>query len=184
MKAAVPSSAVSPPFTLSRKSATTGKTRLASWFQTPVSVIARVTSAERKPQARSIPQEPAIPTAAPPGAMIESAVDACVTTNACRKRRPGQRHHPGRREGGEVEHRRRDQDDPHSQVRVCDDGPDIPVVRDLRQEEGEGADHDRSADTGERVALASRPASSCAAPALRRGFRRCSCRHATASVGR
>ena len=62
---------------------------MASWFQTPVSVIARVTSAVRKPQARSIPQEPAIPTAAPPGAMIESAVDACVIANAWRKRRPG-----------------------------------------------------------------------------------------------
>src|SRR5436189_61110 len=42
-----------------------------------------------KPQARRTPKEPAIPAAMPPGTTIESAVDACVTTNACTNERPG-----------------------------------------------------------------------------------------------
>ena len=89
MNAAVPRSAVSPPFAFSRKSATTGKTRFASWFQTPVSVIARVTARVGYPQPRSIPHDPAIPTAAPPGATMESAVEACVISRAFRNPRPG-----------------------------------------------------------------------------------------------
>ena len=46
----------------------TGSRRFASWFQIPVSVTARATSVEPKPQMRRRPYEPAIPTSPPPGA--------------------------------------------------------------------------------------------------------------------
>ena len=61
-----------------------GNARFANWFQTPVTATARVVGAAPKPQARSIVYEPAIPTAAPAGVTIESAVDACVMTRAWR----------------------------------------------------------------------------------------------------
>jgi hypothetical protein len=41
------------------------------------------------PQLRRIPYVPAIPTAAPAGTTIESAVETWVKANADRKRRPG-----------------------------------------------------------------------------------------------
>ena len=78
-----------PPWTVRSASAITGKPRIANWFQTPVTATASVTALDLKPQRRSIPKDIAIPTAGPPGATTVSAVDACVTTNACRKRSPG-----------------------------------------------------------------------------------------------
>ena len=53
----------------SMSTATTGNTRFASWFHTPVSATARATGPDSKPQARRRPYEPAIPTIPPPGAM-------------------------------------------------------------------------------------------------------------------
>src|SRR5262245_7005888 len=66
-----------------------GKPKMTSWFQTPVTVTASVTGRPLKPQARNIANDTAIPGAKPPGAMYVDAVDACVTTNACRNLRPG-----------------------------------------------------------------------------------------------
>ncbi len=62
---------------------------MTSWFQTPVTVTARATGGPLKPQARSMSADTAMPGAKPPGATYVDAVDACVTTNAWRKRRPG-----------------------------------------------------------------------------------------------
>ena len=59
-----------------------GKPRIASWFQTPISVTASATAPPSKCQARSIAKETAMPGAAPPGATYVEAVDACVMTNA------------------------------------------------------------------------------------------------------
>ena len=77
----------------------------------PVTATASPTGAAAKPQERSIVNEPAMPTAAPAGATIESAVDAWLITNAWRKRSPGKRCHPRRRERHEVEHRRDGEDE-------------------------------------------------------------------------
>ena len=56
-----------------------GKPRITNWFQTLGSTTARPTGRPLNPQARSIANEVPIPTAAPPGATEESAVDASVT---------------------------------------------------------------------------------------------------------
>ena len=66
-----------------------GYERFAAWFQRLTTVTARAISRPEKPQRRSTPYEPAIPTAAPPGTTIESAVEACVRAKAERKSRPG-----------------------------------------------------------------------------------------------
>src|SRR5262249_21257057 len=66
-----------------------GKVRFRNWFQRPVSVIARATLFDEKPQARRMPYDPATPAATPPGMTIERAVEACVTMNACRYASPG-----------------------------------------------------------------------------------------------
>ena len=63
---------------VSRASATTGNARFASWFQIPVIATARPTAAAGNPQDRSIEYDAAMPTAAPAGETIESAVDAWV----------------------------------------------------------------------------------------------------------
>jgi hypothetical protein len=87
--AAVLSPGCPSPEAVRRASATTGRARLASWFQTPAIATATPTERRSKPHERSIENEPAMPTAAPAGETIESAVEACVSTIACRKRRPG-----------------------------------------------------------------------------------------------
>ena len=88
-KATTPSSFVSPPSLLSRKTATIGNERLRNWFQRPVSVTARATSRDANPQRRSIAYDVATPAASPPGTTIESAVETCVTVIACANDRPG-----------------------------------------------------------------------------------------------
>ena len=60
-----------------------------SWFQTLITATARPTGRPRKPQARSIVNDVATPTAAPPGATIDNAVDASVTRVARRYESPG-----------------------------------------------------------------------------------------------
>jgi hypothetical protein len=67
---------------LRRVTATTGRSRFESWFQIPVMATARATSPDSKPHARRSPNEPAIPTIPPPGAMYVNAVDACVNGSA------------------------------------------------------------------------------------------------------
>ena len=67
--AIVCSAVPSPPVSVSSASASVGKPRMASWFQTPVSVTASATWSAWKPQANSIAAEIPIPTAGPPGAM-------------------------------------------------------------------------------------------------------------------
>ena len=98
-----------------------------------------------------------MPIAAPPGATIESAVDAWVIASACRKRRPGSATIHG---GANVA--RFSAVAPASTTHPLprerrDDGPDITVVRDPRQDDGERDDDDRGADTGERVAAPAGP---------------------------
>ena len=52
-------------------------------------MTARAIAFPLKPQTLRIPYCPAIPTAAPPGATIESAVEAWVIISAGQKRSPG-----------------------------------------------------------------------------------------------
>ena len=74
---------------MSNHNAIGGKPKMMSWFQTPVTVTASATGRPLNPQPRSIAKETAMPGAAPPGATYVDAVEACVTTNAWRKPRPG-----------------------------------------------------------------------------------------------
>ena len=55
-----------------------------SWFQIPVTATARATAADGYFHARSIEYEAPMPTAAPAGETIESAVEACVIAIASR----------------------------------------------------------------------------------------------------
>jgi hypothetical protein len=66
-----------------------GSPRIRSWFQTLVTTTASPTGRPLKPQALSIAKELAMPTAAPPGATVDSAVDASVTRVACQYDSPG-----------------------------------------------------------------------------------------------
>ena len=78
-----------PPSAATPASAMIGMPRMTSWFQTPVTTTASPTGRPLKPHALSIANEVAIPTAAPPGATVDMAVEASVTRVACRYRRPG-----------------------------------------------------------------------------------------------
>jgi hypothetical protein len=53
--------------------------RITSWFQMLVTATASPTGRPSNPHTLSIPNEVAIPVGAPPGATIETAVDARVT---------------------------------------------------------------------------------------------------------
>ena len=140
------------PVTASAKTATIGYARFASWFQRPTSVTARAIGLVPKPQTRRIPYWPAIPTAAPPGATIESAVEACVIISAGQKRSPGRATIHGGAKVADVERGRRQQRDDPRPRDLLDDGPDVAVVGDLRQEERERRDDDRDADAADRGA--------------------------------
>jgi hypothetical protein len=74
---------------VSRKRAMIGYERFANWFQRLTTVTARPISHPANPQRLRIPYAPAIPTAAPAGTTIDSAVDACVSISARRKLRLG-----------------------------------------------------------------------------------------------
>ena len=74
---------------VSRATATIGNASIANWFQMPVTASASVTGRPVNPQPRSIPYDTPMPTAAPPGSTKVDAVEACVSTNACRNRSPG-----------------------------------------------------------------------------------------------
>ena len=127
-----------------------GKPRITNWFQTPVTTTASPTGRPLKPQARSIANDVAMPTAAPPGATIESADDARVTRAACRYRRPGSAAIERRRVRSEVEDgREHERDQPLPRERL-DDVPDLSVVRDARQREREdAADDEDGGDDGD-----------------------------------
>ena len=86
------------------------------------------------PAAEDPVPEPAIPTAAPPGATIESAVEAWVIISAGRKRSPGSATIHGGANVADVERGRRDQRDKPLPRDLLDDAPDVAVVGDLRQE--------------------------------------------------
>ena len=98
-----------------------------------------------------------MPIAAPPGATIESAVDACVIASACRKRRPGSVTIHGGANVARLSAVAPTSTATHCHVRVLIDVPDVAVVRDLRQGERERDDDDRDAGPGERVAAPARP---------------------------
>ena len=66
-----------------------GKPRITNWFQTLCTATASPARRPSKPHARSIANVVAIPTAAPPGATDDSAVDASVTRVARKYEMPG-----------------------------------------------------------------------------------------------
>ena len=70
-----------------------------------------------------------MPTAAPAGDTIESAVDACVMRHRVAIAEPGQRGHPRRWEGREVEHDRPGEEDPVLPVEAADHVQDRPGSR-------------------------------------------------------
>ena len=114
----------------------------------------RAIARRSKPQTRRIPYEPAIPTAAPPGATIESAVDAWVIISAGRKRSPGSATIHGGAKVTTLSAVDGDQGDDPRPRELLDDAPDVAVVGDPRQEEGEGRDDDGHAGgCGEDVSL-------------------------------
>ena len=69
----------------------------------PVTATASPTGPARSLHDRSIEYDAAIPTAAPAGETIESAVEAWVIAMRLAEPEPRQRGHPRRREGHEVE---------------------------------------------------------------------------------
>ena len=66
-----------------------GSRMLAITFHAAVSARASATAGRSKPQTRSILYESPMPTASPPGTAVESAVEDCVMTSACRNERFG-----------------------------------------------------------------------------------------------
>ena len=101
-----------------------------------------------KSQDRSIEYEPAIPTAAPAGDMVASAVDAWVIARACRNPSPGRAAIQG---GGKVARlsnvaatNRR----PVLRTEPANDVQDLAVVRDTREEEHEDGDDHRDRPRG------------------------------------
>ncbi len=78
-----------PPSAASAATATIGKPRITNWFQMLCTTTARPTGRPVKPHARNIANDVAIPTAAPPGATDESALDASVTREARMYESPG-----------------------------------------------------------------------------------------------
>ena len=73
-----------------RRRARIGKPRITNWFQTLCTTTASPTGGPRSPT-REHRERVAIPTAAPPGATDDSAVDASVTRVARRYESPGAR---------------------------------------------------------------------------------------------
>ena len=116
-----------------------GKPRITNWFQTLCTTTASPTGRPLKPHARNIANDVAIPTAAPPGATDESALDASVTREARRYESPGSAAIERRPVGGEVEQRREhEHDEPLPRERLHD-VPDLAVVGDPGQRERENA---------------------------------------------
>ena len=66
-----------------------GKATFTSWFQTVNTTRASVVRALSNPQPRSIAKVIASPTASPPGATFEIAVEASETVSALRNDSPG-----------------------------------------------------------------------------------------------
>src|SRR4029079_2770942 len=77
------------PWAASPPRARIGTPRMMSWFHTPVTTTASPTGRPLNPHDLSIANDEAIPTAAPPGATVDMAVEARVTLVACRYDSPG-----------------------------------------------------------------------------------------------
>ena len=167
MNAAVASTAVGWPASASPKTATTGKNRFANWFQRLVSVTARATGAPSKPHPRRIPTWPAMPTATPPGATIDSAVEACVIVSAGTKRRPGSATcHGGANVTTFSTTATASSDEPLPREGL-DDVPDVAVIGHPRQHEDERRHDDGDPDRAQAEAASRRGAyraSSCVVP--------------------
>ena len=126
-----------------------GKARLRNWFQRPVSVTARATSRATNPQRRSIAYEVATPAASPPGTTIESAVETCVTVIAWPNESPGSATiHGGAKVSRLTSVAREEKCDPLPR-QVLHERPDLAVVRDRREDEGERRDDDAEAEGAE-----------------------------------
>ena len=114
-----------------------------------MTATARAVGALPNPHERNIEYDPAIPTAAPAGVTMESAVDACVITRACLKPRPGS---AAIQLGGNVTMFSTVAPASRSRLpaQLAQDLPDIAVVGDPRKDEHEDrADHDGSCATAE-----------------------------------
>ena len=66
-----------------------GNPSLAKLFQMPATTAASAVSGTGMPHERCIVNVAPTPSAAPPGSVLEIAVDARLATAASRKRRPG-----------------------------------------------------------------------------------------------
>ena len=62
---------------------------MTSWFQMLVTATARPTGRPSNPQVFNIPNDVAIPAAAPPGVTIDTAVEPSVTRDPCMYESPG-----------------------------------------------------------------------------------------------
>ena len=112
----------------------------------PASPTERRRSA-RSPSAATSRRTVAIPTAAPPGTTIESAVVAWVIISAGQKRRPGRSTSHGGAKVRMLTRGTATSAKVHSHDTLLHDPPDVAVVRDLRQEVGErGDDQDGAAE--------------------------------------
>ncbi len=95
MRARIPAAAatarprVTSPSRASNASANTGMPSFTKAFHTPVTMADRVMATNRNPQERRIATVTPTPMAPPPGSVLETAVDAWLTTAASRRRIPG-----------------------------------------------------------------------------------------------
>ena len=163
----------SPPFTF-RQSATTGKTRLASWSGRR-SMIARATSAARNPQARRIPKDRQT-AAAPPGEMEAPSTPASSRTPG--EAQAGQHHHPRLREDDEIQRRSPAQREHPLPGERLDGAPHLSVISAFSAARRR-SDVTVGAEAGKGVAPPAGPLLSLKARARRQGFRHSSRRHAT-----
>ncbi len=108
----------------------------------PAIATASATAADPNFHDRSIEYEAAMPTAAPAGETIESAVEACVIAIASRNPRPGSAAIHG---GGNVARFRSHgsgEQKPVLPAELANDVEDVPVARELREDEDEDGDDD------------------------------------------
>ena len=65
-----------------RMAPTSGYTRIITWLQMPVTATAKAADARSTRSLRRKPKDSAIPSGAPPGSTVVSAVEACVKASA------------------------------------------------------------------------------------------------------
>ena len=120
-----------------------GKPRIASWFQTLTSVTASATAPPSKCQARSIANETANARRGAARRDVRGRRRRLRDDERLTQPKAGKRDHPRRRICGEVEHDGGCEGKNLRPRERLDDAPDVAVVRDPRQDEGEDADDDR-----------------------------------------